>query len=237
MIPFYILMALCALLAAIFVMPIAIREWKATVRCKSHRGRERQLRTFLRIVFAPIYYALDRFMGWLQRVEHGTPPPIALANALGLINEHGIESLLIDPASANLPFTGRFLLIQRGASGYQYGDLCAGGAGGSLPLGISSDSPYAVGDVLNVRRLGARPGLEIGIASGAITIDHLVYSAASGKIADLTLAGNGTYWVVGRAAGTVAANNSTMECPFVPDLPYQVTVSNGGGTYAFVAGT
>jgi len=129
------------------------------------------------------------------------------------------------------------LLIARGATGYQYGDLCAGGASGSLPLGPSSDSPYAVGDVLNVRRLGARPGLEMGIAAAAITIDHLVYSAAAGKIADLTLAGNGTYWVVGRAAATVAANNSTMECPYIPDVPYQVTVSNGGGTYTFVPGT
>jgi hypothetical protein len=163
--------------------------------------------------------------------------PVALANSLGLLNEHGIESLLIDPASTSLPFTNRYLLIQRGASGYQYGDLCAGGASGALPLGITSDAAYAVNDVLNVRRLGARPGLEIGIAAAAITIDHLVYSAAGGKIADLTLAGNGTYWVVGRAAATVAANNSTMECPFVPDVPYQVTVSNGGGTYAFVAGT
>ena len=159
---------------------------------------------------------------------------VALPNTLGLLNDNGIESLLVDPASSNLPFPSRYLLIQRGASGYQYGDVCAGGAAGAYPLGISSDSPYAIGDVLNVRRLGNRNGLEVGIATAAaITIDHLVYSAAGGKIADLTLAGNGTYWVVGRAAATIAATNSTLECPFAPCVPYQITVSGGGGTYAF----
>ena len=35
------------------------------------------------------------------------PRPIALANTLGLINDNGIESLLVDPASTNLPFSGR----------------------------------------------------------------------------------------------------------------------------------
>jgi hypothetical protein len=151
------------------------------------------------------------------------------------MDEHGIESLIIDPASNNLPFPGRYRVIQRGASGYQYGDLCAGGAGGSYPLGISSDSPQQTGEVLNVRRFGARPGIELGIAVAGtpITIDHLVYSAASGCIADLTLAGNGTYWVVGRAAMTCPATSSTGECSFVPCPPYEITVSNGGGTYAY----
>jgi len=160
-----------------------------------------------------------------------TPPKVALANSLGLFNEHGIESLIVDPASVSLPFANRYLLVCRGASGYQYGDLCVAAA--TLPLGVTSDSPYAVGDVMNVRRLGARPGIEMGIASGAITIDHLVYSVGNGKIADLTLANNGTYWVVGRAVQTVTANSTTGECGYIPFDPYQVTVSNGGGTYAF----
>jgi len=157
-----------------------------------------------------------------------------LANSLGLFNEHGIESLLADPASTSLPFGSRYLLVQRGASGYQYGDLCAGGPGGALPLGPTADAPYATNDVLNVRRLGVRPGIELGIAVGAVTIDHILVSAAGGKVQDLsTVTVNGTYWVVGRAAATIAANNSTLEIPYVPDVPYQVAVSNGGGTYAF----
>ena len=162
------------------------------------------------------------------------PRSTVLPNSLGLFNEHGIESLILDPATGSAPFGNRYLLVQRGASGAQYGDLCAGGAGGNLPLGPTSDAPYAAGDVLNVRRLGVRPGIELGIATGAVTIDHILVSAAGGKVQDIaTVTVNGTYWVVGRAAATIAANNSTLEIPYVPDVPYQVTVSNGGGTYAY----
>lgn len=160
---------------------------------------------------------------------------VALANSVGLFNELGIESLIVDPASSNLPFAGRFLLIQRGTSGYQYGDLCAGGPGGAYPLGVSSDSPYQVGDILNVRRLHSRPGLElgIGVAGKTVTIDKLLVSAAGGCVQDLTtVTVNGTYWVVGRAAATLATTGSLMEVPFVPITPYQITVSGGGGTYA-----
>lgn len=161
---------------------------------------------------------------------------VALANNLALINDNGIESLIVDPASVNLPFSGRYLLIQRGASGYQYGDVCAGGAGGALPLGPSSDSPYAVGDILNVRRLGNRRGLEIGIgvAGKTVTIDKLLVSAAGGTVQDVsTLTVNGTYWVVGRAAATIAAAGSTMEVQYVPCVPWQII--NTGGTLTIPA--
>lgn len=154
---------------------------------------------------------------------------VALANTLGQMNEHGIETLLIDPNSVALPVSSRYLVYQRGATGAGYADVAAGV---NLPLGISSDSPYQVGDLVNIRRFHAKKGIELGIASGAITIDHLVYVVAGGKLADLTLAGNGTYWVVGRASATIAATNTTMEISFVPCTPYEITVSNGGGTYA-----
>jgi hypothetical protein len=174
----------------------------------------------------------------LAHIDRLTAPrgAVALPNALGLINNHGIESLIVDPASSNLPFSGRFLVIQRGASGYQYGDVCAGGPGGAYPLGISSDSPYAVGDILNVRRFSARPGLEIGIgvAGKTITIDKLLVSAAGGTVQDVTtLAVNGTYWVVGRAAGSLTTTGSLQEVPFVPCEPYQII--NTGGTLTFPA--
>jgi hypothetical protein len=163
------------------------------------------------------------------------PKKIALANALGVFNEHGIESLFVDPASTSLPFSNRYLLIKRGASGYQYGDICNGGAGGPFPLGPSPDAPYAIGDVMAVRRLGARPGLEMGIAAAgtAVTIDKLLVSAPLGCVQDISQAGvaNGTYWVVGRAAATIAATNSTMEVPYVPVDPYQLVNTNGTLTY------
>lgn len=157
------------------------------------------------------------------------PRPIALANMLGLINEHGIESLIIDP-TATFPIGNRYLIYERGATGAQYAQLAAGV---NPPLGPSSDSPFQAADIVNIRRLGNKPGLELGIPGGAITIDHLICVAkdGSGKVLDLTLQGNGTFWVVGRSAQTVAATD--IEVAYCPDIPYQITVSGGGGTYAF----
>ncbi|HEV2329241.1 MAG TPA: hypothetical protein VGY56_10675 [Verrucomicrobiae bacterium] len=163
--------------------------------------------------------------------------PIALANALGLFGQHGRDNLLLDPNSTNAPFPGRWLLIQRGASGYQYGDLCAGGAGGTLPLGVSPDSPEFTGDILAVDRLGIVDEFLIGIVAPntTATIDHLLVSAANGKVQDITtVTANGVYWVVGRAMATVnAATSSTGEVPYAHFAPYQITVSNNGGTYVY----
>ncbi len=178
---------------------------------------------------------LGTLLAWKDRL---TAPrgSVALANTLTTIEEHGIESLFVDPASVNLPFSSRYLVIQRGGSGYQYGDVCAGGPAGAYPLGVSSDSPYAVGDVLNVRRFSARPGLEIGIgvAGKTITIDKLLVSAAGGTVQDVTtLTVNGTYWVVGRAASSLTTTGSLQEVTFVPCEPYQII--NTGGTLTFPA--
>jgi hypothetical protein len=167
---------------------------------------------------------------WLRnRLRPVRRRPIALANMLGLINEHGIESLIVDP-TASFPVATRYLLYERGATGAQYAQLAAGT---NVPLGPSSDSPFQAGDIVNIRRLGVRPGLELGIPGSAITIDHLVVCAkdGSGKILDLTLQGNGTFWVVGRATATVVATD--IEVPYAPETPYQITVSGGGGTYAY----
>jgi hypothetical protein len=162
------------------------------------------------------------------------PRKFALPNAgLGLINEHGIESLIIDPG-ATFPVANRYLLYERGTA-LQYCELAAGT---KPPLGPSSDSPYQAGDIVMIRRLGCRPGLELGVPGGAITIDHLVAcnTDGSGKIVDLTAQGNGTFWVVGRAVQTCAATD--IECAYAPCTPYEITVSNGGGTYAYAgAGT
>ena len=154
---------------------------------------------------------------------------VALPNELALITEHGVETLQIDPASG-FPIARQYLLYMRGAA-WNYAILADGA---HLPLGPSSDSPYQAGDLLSVRRLGLRKGSEIGVPSGAITIDHLVVSAAAGQVADLTLQGNGTYWVVGRCLKTPAAG--ATEFAYAPCTPYEITVSNGGGTYAFAGG-
>ena len=175
-------------------------------------------------ILAPLPGTLAAF---LERRRRGVT---ALANDLGLMFEHGIETLLIEPASGSLPVTSRYLIYKRGTTADNYCDVCTAS---DYPLGISSDSPYQAGDYVNIRRFGAKKGIEIGIAAAAITIDHLVYVTAAGKIADLTLATTGTLWVIGRANKTVAATNSTMECSFVPCTPYQITV-NSLGSYSAV---
>ncbi len=155
-------------------------------------------------------------------------PQIALANELGLMNDGGIETLQIDPA-ATLPVGNRYLVYERG-SAYNYGRV-AGGT--NVPLGVSSDSPFAVGDLFDVRRFGAKKGFELGIPVGAINQDDLIVVAkdSTGRVLDLTVQGNGTYWVIGRCLKSCLATD--IEVAFVPVTPYEITVSNGGGTYAF----
>jgi hypothetical protein len=161
---------------------------------------------------------------------------VALPNALGLFGEKS-ETLLLDPASSyniNNPWPGataqaaRWRVVQRGASGYQYGDLAQGT---SLPLGVTPDAPYSSSDPFAVLRLGAHPGLFLGVSATAVTIDHLVYATTNGQLADLSAAANGTYWIIGRAAGTLAAGVDQGEVPYVPCVPYQLTVTSGTFTY------
>lgn len=171
----------------------------------------------------------------VQNSRRGTAP-VPLANALGLFGEKS-EVLFLDPNStynSGTPWPGatsqatRFRIVQRGASGYQYGDLAQGT---NLPLGVTPDAPYNSSDPFTVYRFGAHVGLFLGVSATAVTIDHLVYATANGEIADLSLAANGTYWVVGRAAATIAAGADLGEVPFMPCVPYQLTVTGGVFTY------
>ena len=151
-----------------------------------------------------------------RRDSSATFRPIALANQLGGTFEHGSESFQVDP-STTLPVASKYLIYKRGSNQY-----CAAIADGvNLPLGPSVDAPYQLSDLLAIDRLGATAGTMQGFSAGAITIDHLVYSAASGLVGDLTTAGHGTFWVIGRANNTVGA--ASMEITFVPCFPYQVT--------------
>jgi len=141
---------------------------------------------------------------------------VALANQLGGTFEHGTESFQIDPAST-LPVASQHLIYKRGSS--QYYAALADGV--NYPLGVSPDAAYQLGDLMAVERFGATDGTKQGFSAGAVTIDHLVYSAANGLVGDLTTAGAGTFWVIGRANNTVGAAN--MEITFIPCFPYQAT--------------
>jgi len=142
--------------------------------------------------------------------------PIALANQFGGMFERGRETLQIDP-STTFPVASKYLLYKRGSS--QYYAALADGV--NLPLGLSPDAPYQAGDFLDIERLGATVGTQLGFSTGAVTIDDLVYSAASGLVGDLTTAGHGTFWVIGRAVNTVGAAN--LEITYIPCFPYQAT--------------
>jgi hypothetical protein len=142
--------------------------------------------------------------------------PIALANQLGGLFEHGRESLQIDP-STTFPVASKYLIYKRGSSQY----YAAIADGTNMPLGPSPDAAYQAGDFLDVERLGATVGTQLGFSASAVTIDDLVYSAASGLVGDLTTAGHGTFWVVGRAVNTVGA--ASQEITYIPCFPYQVT--------------
>jgi hypothetical protein len=142
--------------------------------------------------------------------------PIALANELGGLFEHARETLEIDP-STTFPVASKYLIYKRGSS--QYYAAIADGV--SLPLGVSPDAPYQAGDFLDVERFGGTVGTQLGFSLGAVTIDDLVYSAAGGLVGDLTTAGHGTFWVIGRATKTVGA--ASLEITYIPCFPYQVT--------------
>ncbi len=163
---------------------------------------------------------LASLLNTLSRPRGGT----ALANILAATFENGRETLQVDP-SVTLPVASKWLLYERGSSIY-YAKLADGGAGAaSMPLGPSPDSPYQLGDLLTVDRLGANVGTLFGWSAAAITVDHLVVSSGNGLISDATTVANGTYWVVGRATATVAAAN--MQISYVPCLPYLLTVTGG----------
>jgi hypothetical protein len=142
--------------------------------------------------------------------------PVALANQLGGLFDFGKETLEIDP-STTFPVASKYLVYKRGST--QYYAAIADGV--NMPLGPSPDAPYQAGDFLDVERLGATVGTQLGYSLGAITIDDLVYSAANGLVGDLTTAGHGTFWVIGRATNTVSA--ASQEIAFIPCFPYQTT--------------
>ena len=163
----------------------------------------------------------------LQPSAFGLRPKgaVALDNELGGMFSHGRQTLQIDP-TVTLPVSTKYLVYERGSSLY----YAKPSAGVNLPLGISPDAPYQIGDFLDVERFGTAEGTQIGYSTGAITVDHLVGSAAGGLVQDVTSAANGTYWVIGRAIKTVTAAN--QEISFLTCPPYQVTVTGGVLAYA-----
>lgn len=177
------------------------------------------------------------------RRAHGTPrslwrglfatrraPRIVLANGntfpgqLGFLNADGRIDGFVD-AGVSLPVAQRFLIWKFGADANHF--AIAGAA--DYPLGASPDSPsatvIATALQMSVFLFGSHKGALIGISLGAITHGNPIGTAAGGKVQDLTLAGNGNYWLVGYALNDVAVANA--EVSYNPQSPRQVTITGG----------
>ncbi len=207
---------LVAVMLAIIAMAILHamprRRHPVTIRFRKFRVRSFSLIERLALPFIRAFNRLEprmpgRFFG----------NRIALANALGLTFSKGEESLIVD-TGVSLPVTTRFIVWQRGADAYH----AAIADGTHFPLGPSPDAPYQAGDILSVQRLGAVIGTTLGVAGGAIAVDNLVCVAkdSTGRILDLTTAGGGTWYVIGRAASAATAAN--QEVTYISCLPYTV---------------
>jgi len=123
-------------------------------------------------------------------------------------------------AVADAAFTSRFLIAKRGA--YYYSIAIAGQ--GDTPYGVVPDmTPTTDTDLsypLPVHILGLNEDTERMIASGAIAIDNLITTDASGQVRALPGA-SGTYWIIGKAKTATAAAGD--QCEVIPCFPYQLT--------------
>jgi hypothetical protein len=152
----------------------------------------------------------------------------ALANAggpaLGLMASDGRASMLLN-SNVTLPVASRWLLYELGTDS----NHVATAAGVNMPLGPSPDSPSGtiIGAALqlSVYLLGAYRGTLLGISAGAIGAGNIVYASTvtAGQIADLSVAGAGNYWIVGRAVSAV--NAAGQEFAYIPCFPVLVAQS------------
>ncbi|HEX4083980.1 MAG TPA: hypothetical protein VHY22_03640 [Chthoniobacteraceae bacterium] len=125
-------------------------------------------------------------------------------------------------AVADAAFTSRYLIAKRGE--YDYSIAIAGQ--GDTPYGVVPDmTPTTDTDLsypLPVNILGLNEDTERMIASGAIAIDNLITTDASGQVRPVPSAA-GTYWILGKAKTAAVAQNDQVE--IIPCFPYQVTIA------------
>lgn len=93
---------------------------------------------------------------------------------------------------------------------------------GDIPLGMITDEAPAIGDGVNVNLFGLEKECALGVASAEILEGAFIVPAASGKLRTLPVAA-GTYYIIGRALKTAAADNDDVE--FVPCFPIQRVVA------------
>jgi hypothetical protein len=123
-------------------------------------------------------------------------------------------------AVADAPFTSRYLIAKRGANPYSI----AMAGQGDVPYAVVPDmTPTTDTDLsypLPAHILGLNGETERMIASGAINIDQLVTTDASGQVRAVPTA-SGTYWVLGKAKTAALAQGDQVEV--IACFPYQIT--------------
>jgi hypothetical protein len=123
-------------------------------------------------------------------------------------------------AVADAAFTSRYLICKRGAQAYSV----AIAGQGDTPYGVVPDmTPTTDTDLsypLPVNILGLNEDTERMIASGAVAIDNMLTTDASGQVRAVPSA-SGTYWIVGKAKSATVAAGDQVEV--IPCFPYQFT--------------
>lgn len=134
------------------------------------------------------------------RQQQGKTDTVLLANIAEGTHDGNITKA-VDAA-----ITERFLLGKIGSAA----DRVAVAGAADTPIGVITDEAAAVGDLVNVALLGARPSTVRMVASGAIAQGALVEPAANGRVQTLG-GGAGTHHVVGRALDAAANAGDVIE--------------------------
>ena len=145
---------------------------------------------------------------WLQkqaklhnlREQNGSTETVLLANIAEGTHDGNITK------AADAVITERFLLCKIGSAS----DRVAVAGAADTPIGVITDEAAAIGDLVNVALLGARPSTVRMVASAAILQGALLEPAASGRVQTLG-GGVGTHHVVGRALDAAGAAGDVIE--------------------------
>lgn len=111
----------------------------------------------------------------------------------------------------------RHLLYKQGTDAHH---IAVNGAA-DMPWGVVKDEASAAEARVAVDLLGQKAGTMLMVASEAIDANEPVYTAAGGKVQDEPAVA-GTYWLVGYAKTTVAADNAEIEVQHI--VPIKVVV-------------
>ena len=149
--------------------------------------------------------AVGAYIG--RKLTHATKGNITLSNIAEGTHEDGITRL------TDAAITTRHLLYKLGSDANH---IAVCGAS-NVPLGTVADEAAAAEEYIAVSLLGATSKTRLMVASEALTVGELVFTAASGKISNLS-ASAGTYYQVGVTVTAAAADGDLVEVATTPAI-------------------